>query len=201
MFDFWFEYKYVVPKGYSRIFSKLKEMSENGIKIKYFTGNHDMWVYDYLPAEIGAELYRKPETREIDGKKFYIAHGDGLGGYDKKYNLLKKVFANKFLQFMFKCIHPDLGYAIALSCSKSSRKKHYFPTNINYEEEFLVKYSRTVLEKEHFDYFVFGHRHIPYQYNLAGDSLFTNIGDWLFNFSYVVYDNGNLNLIKYPHES
>ncbi len=197
IFDFWFEYSYVVPRGFVIVLAKLRELSDAGVKIKYFTGNHDMWVFDYLPKVIGAELHTVPELREIAGKKFYIAHGDGLGKYDRKYNLMKGMFHNRFFQFMFKWIHPDLGCRFALWCSHRSRLKHDLPETPDYEKEFLVMYSREVLKKEHFDYFVFGHRHIPYQYALDDSSLFTNIGDWLFNFSYAVYDGENISLQKH----
>ena len=197
IFDFWFEYSYVVPRGFVIVLAKLRELSDAGVKIKYFTGNHDMWVFDYLPKVIGAELHTVPEVREIAGKKFYIAHGDGLGKYDRKYNLMKGMFHNRFFQFMFKWIHPDWGCRFALWCSHRSRLKHDLPETPDYEKEYLVMYSREVLKKEHFDYFVFGHRHIPYQYVLDDSSLFTNIGDWLFNFSYAVYDGENISLQKH----
>ncbi len=197
IFDFWFEYSYVVPRGFVIVLAKLRELSDAGVRIKYFTGNHDMWVFDYLPEVIGAELHTVPEVREIAGKKFYIAHGDGLGKYDRKYNLMKGMFHNRFFQFMFKWIHPDWGCRFALWCSRRSRLKHDLPETPDYEKEFLVMYSREVLKKEHFDYFVFGHRHIPYQYALDDSSLFTNIGDWLFNFSYAVYDGENISLQKH----
>ena len=197
IFDFWFEYSYVVPRGFVIVLAKLRELSDAGVKIKYFTGNHDMWVFDYLPKVIGAELHTVPELREINEKKFYIAHGDGLGKYDRKYNLMKGMFHNRFFQFMFKWIHPDWGCRFALWCSHRSRLKHDLPETPDYEKEYLVMYSREVLKKEHFDYFVFGHRHIPYQYALDDSSLFTNIGDWLFNFSYAVYDGENISLQKH----
>ena len=127
IFDFWFEYSYVVPRGFVIVLAKLRELSDAGVKIKYFTGNHDMWVFDYLPKVIGAELHTVPELREINGKKFYIAHGDGLGKYDRKYNLMKGMFHNRFFQFMFKWIHPDWGCRFALWCSHRSRLKHDLP--------------------------------------------------------------------------
>ncbi len=197
IFDFWFEYKYVVPRGFVQVFVKLKELSESGVKIKYFTGNHDMWVFDYLPQIIGAELIRDSVIRKIGDKKFCIAHGDGLGKFDRKYNMMKWMFHNKFFQFLFRWIHPDLGCRLALWCSKTSRKKHILPRNPDYESEFLVRYARQVLENEHCDFFVFGHRHISFQYKLNEKSLFTNIGDWLFNFSYAVFDGETLKLMKF----
>ncbi len=199
IFDFWFEYKYVVPRGFVPVMAKLKELSDSGVKIVYFTGNHDMWVFDYLPKVINAEIIRNPEVRTIGGKTFYMGHGDGLGRADHKYNAMKWMFHCRFFQFLFKWIHPDWGCKIALWCSKTSRKKHKLYTP-NYETEFLVKYARTVLETSHYDFFIFGHRHIPYQHQLDENTLFTNVGDWLFNFSYAVFDGEKLDLLKFDME-
>lgn len=197
IFDFWFEYKHVVPRGFSRLLGKLKELSESGIHIKYYTGNHDMWVFDYLPKAIGAELIRSTEIVETNGKKLYIGHGDGLGPYDKKYNFLKKIFSAKFFQFLFKLIHPEISFRIALAWSASSRKSHKYPEKINFEDEWLVKYAKTVLEKEHIDYFIFGHRHIPFKTKIGENTEFVNLGDWLMNFTFAVYDGENLELKSY----
>ncbi len=197
IFDFWFEYKHVVPRGFSRLLAKLRELSDSGIKIKYYTGNHDMWVFDYLPNVIGAELIRSTEIVDLNGKKLYIGHGDGLGPYDKKYNLLKKIFAAKFFQFLFKLVHPEISFRFAFAWSASSRKKHHYPNNVDYNDEWLVKYAKTVLEKEHIDYFIFGHRHIPIKLKLSENTEFVNLGDWLTNFTYAVYDGENLMLKSY----
>ncbi|HOZ30989.1 MAG TPA: UDP-2,3-diacylglucosamine diphosphatase [Bacteroidales bacterium] len=194
IFDFWFEYKHVVPAGFYKLISKLRELSDSGIKLTYFTGNHDMWIFKYLPKAIGAELVRGIQTREINGKKLYIGHGDGLGPYDKQYNFLKRIFSSKFFQFLFKTIHPEISFRIARKWSSTSRSKHKYPENIDYNEEWLVKYSKSVLETEPFDFFVFGHRHIPFQIKLNDQSNFTNLGDWLFNFSYAVFDGTQLEL-------
>ncbi|MCF0206517.1 MAG: UDP-2,3-diacylglucosamine diphosphatase, partial [Fibrobacter sp.] len=222
IFDFWFEYTKVVPRGFVLVIAKLRELADSGVKIKYFTGNHDMWIFDYLPKVINAELFRGPQEITIGGKAFYIAHGDEFSK-SKKYHLMKSMFANRFFQFLFKWIHPDLGCKIALHCSKSSRKKHIFPKNMDFEKENLVIQARQILEKKHFDFFVFGHRHIPYLYNLDTDfdadadfndnpndnlnhnrsgkrkgvSCVTNTGDWLFNFSYAVFDGERLELRKF----
>ncbi|MDD3741753.1 MAG: UDP-2,3-diacylglucosamine diphosphatase [Bacteroidales bacterium] len=194
IFDFWFEYKHVVPVGFFKLISKIRELSDSGIKISYFTGNHDMWIFHYLPKAMGAELIRGVQIREVNGKIFYIGHGDGLGPYDKSYNFLKKIFSSKFFQFLFRIIHPEISFRIALKWSSTSRSKHKYPKNINFEDEWLVKYSQGVLEKQHIDFFIFGHRHIPFQLNLKENSVFTNLGDWLFNFSYAVFDGKNLEL-------
>ena len=197
IFDFWFEYTYVVPRGFVLVLAKLKELADSGIKITYFTGNHDMWIFDYLPKVINAELVRNPEVRIIGGKSFYLGHGDGLGRIDRKYNMMKWMFANRFFQFLFKWIHPDWGYRLGLWCSKTSRKRHILPKHPNYEREYHVKFARAEIEKKHYDYFVFGHRHIPYQHKIDENVLVTNVGDWLFNFSYAVFDGEKLELLRF----
>lgn len=196
IFDFWFEYKHVVPRGFSRLISKLREISDSGIKITYFTGNHDMWIFDYLPQAIGAELIRGTQIRQINDKFLFIGHGDGLGPYDKHYNFLKKIFSSKFFQFLFKLVHPELSFRIALAWSSSSRKQHNYPKEIDFNEEWLVKYAKTVLEQQHIDFFVFGHRHVPFQMKINENTVFTNLGDWLFNFSYAVFDGEKMELKK-----
>lgn len=197
IFDFWFEYKHVVPAGFSQLFAKLKEISDSGITVNYYTGNHDMWIFDYIPKATGANLIRGTEIIKIDNKTLYIGHGDGLGPYDKKYNFLKKIFSSKFFQFLFKLIHPEISFRMARAWSSSSRKSHNYPDKINFEDEYLVKYAKIVLEKEDIDFFIFGHRHIPFQTIIGENTLFTNLGDWLINFTYAVYDGEKLELLSY----
>ncbi len=200
IFDFWFEFKHVVPRGFSRLLAKLRELSDSGIKIKYYTGNHDMWVFDYLPKAIGAELIRSTEIIEVDGKKLFVGHGDGLGSYDKKYNFLKKIFSAKFFQFLFRLVHPEISFRIALAWSSSSRKSHKYPDKIDHNEEWLVKYAKSVLKKQHIDYFIFGHRHIPIKIEIGENTDFVNLGDWLINFTYAVYDGKGIELKSYKRE-
>lgn len=170
VFDFWFEYAKAIPKGFVRLQGKMAELSDSGIKLHYFTGNHDMWIFDYLPNEIGFTLYRKPVTREINGKKFYLGHGDGLGPGDHGYKFIKAVFASKVCQWLFARVHPNLGMSIAHYWSRKSRKltgkEEFFG-----EKEWLVIHSKEILKKEHFDYFIFGHRHLPVDYALAPSPL------------------------------
>lgn len=197
IFDFWFEYKHVVPAGFVILLAKLRELTDSGIKIKYYPGNHDMWIFGYLPQVTGVELVRGVEQITTDGKIIYIGHGDGLGPYDKKYNFLKKIFSSKFFQFLFKIVHPEISFRIALAWSASSRKSHKYPDKINIEDEWLVKYAKTVLETQHVDFFVFGHRHIPIIEKIADKTTFVNLGDWLFNFTYAVYHDGDMQLKSY----
>lgn len=199
MFDFWFEYKHLVPRGFASLFAKLRELCDSGIKISYYAGNHDMWTFGYIEQVTGAELIRGTRVREIAGKTFYIGHGDGLGPYDKRYNFLKKIFSSTFFQFLFRLVHPSITFRIANAWSSSSRKKHRYPDKMNFEDEWLVKYARTVLQSQSVDYFVFGHRHIPFQHSLNDKTLFTNLGDWLFSFSYAVFDGEKMELKKYDY--
>ncbi len=197
MFDFWFEYKKVVPKGYVRLLGKLAELSDSGIQLHYFTGNHDMWVFDYLPKEINLKIYRTPITKEINGKKFYLGHGDGLGPGDYGYKFIKKVFASKLCQWLFARIHPNLGIAIAEFWSGKSRAlkddRHFHG-----EKEWLVIYSKEILQKEYFDYFIFGHRHLPLDIKLnEKGSRYINLGEWFSHYTYAIFDGKELELKYY----
>lgn len=195
VFDFWFEYGKVIPTGYVRLLGKLAELSDTGIKLHYFTGNHDMWVFDYLPRELNLTIYRQPITRQIGDKKFYLGHGDGLGPGDYGYKFIKAVFASKLCQWLFARVHPNLGMSIAHYWSAKSRKlteeQHFHE-----EKEWLIIYSREVLQKEHFDFFIFGHRHLPIDYKLNEKSKYVNLGEWVNHFSYAVFD-GNYLALKY----
>ena len=198
LFDFWFEYKRAVPRGFVRCLGKLAELSDKGIKITVFTGNHDMWIFDYLPAEIGCELYREPITREWNGKKFYIGHGDGLGPGDYGYKFIKKVFANKACQWLFARLHPNFGIWLADFWSKKSRM-HTGGDDAQFlgeENEWLAIYSKEVLDNEHFDYFVFGHRHLPLDLTVGENSRYVNLGDWISYYSYAEFDGELLHLIQ-----
>lgn len=198
LFDFWFEYKKAVPRGFVRVLGKLAELADKGLKISVFTGNHDMWIFDYLPKEIGCTVFREPITREFNGKKFYIGHGDGLGPGDHGYKFIKKVFANPICQWLFARLHPNFGIGLADFWSKKSRK-HTGGDDAKFlgeENEWLAIYSKEILEKEHFDYFIFGHRHLPLDIKLTSNSTYVNLGDWINYFSYGFFDGKNLHLVK-----
>jgi UDP-2,3-diacylglucosamine hydrolase len=196
IFDFWHEYKHVVPRGFTRFLGKLAELADLGVKLHFFTGNHDVWVYDYLPAEIGVTVYRQHITREIAGKRFYIGHGDGLGPGDKAYKLMKWGFTNKILQWLFARIHPNASMAFGKSWSKSSRyaKGIIAEPYRGDDREFQVIFARTTLAKEHFDYFIFGHRHLPFDVQVGNNSRIVNLGDWISYFTYAVWDGEELHL-------
>ncbi len=199
LFDFWFEYKRAVPRGYVRVLGKLAEIADSGIPITFFTGNHDMWIFDYMHTEIGAKLYRQLITSEWNGKKFLIGHGDGLGPGDHGYKFIKKVFANKLCQWAFARLHPNFGIWLANYFSKSSRAKTGGDDAIftGLENEWLVHYCKEVLQKEQFDYFIFGHRHLPLEIELPNDSKYVNLGDWIQYFTYAYFDGENVHLAKF----
>ena len=199
IFDFWFEYKYAVPRGYVRLLGKLAELSDSGIILHYFTGNHDMWVFDYLPSEIGVTIYRNPVEREIYGKQFYIGHGDGLGPGDHGYKFIKKIFANKFCQWLFARLHPNLGIPLALFFSRKSRIATGTSDEVflGPKREWLVIYSKELLQKKHYDYLIFGHRHLPIDLKVGENSRYINLGEWLNYNTYAVYDETGLLLKRF----
>ena len=199
VFDFWHEYSKVVPKGFTRFLGKLAELSDSGIKIHFFTGNHDIWVYKYLPNEIGLTVYRKPVIREINGLKFFLAHGDGLGPGDFGYKVLKAIFTNKILQWLFARIHPNSAIAFGQRWSRSSRfAKGYIAEPYRKDaDENQVIFAKEKLKKEHFDFFIIGHRHIPYDIKISNNSRIINLGDWINNFSFAVLDGQKLELKSY----
>ena len=193
VFDYWFEYGTVIPKGYSRLLGKLAELKDHGIPIYYFIGNHDMWMFSYLTDELGIPIYRGPIVEVIDGKKFYIGHGDGLGPGDHGYKIIKSIFSNRFCQWAFARIHPNLGIRIMKWVSSRSRHSHSDSDNfLGPEREWLVQFSESTLQEQEIDVFVFGHRHLPIDYVLSnGTSKYFNLGDWLQYFTYLEVDKGN----------
>jgi len=200
IFDFWFEYKSSIPKGFVRLQGKIAELTDSGIIVNIFTGNHDMWIFDYLPKELGVTLYRNSITREYNGKKFLIGHGDGLGPGDNTYKMLKSVFSSKICQWAFARLHPNLGIAIANAWSKKSRA-----SNITYDEifhgedkEHLVLYCNDYIRKDpSIDYFIFGHRHLPLEINIGKNSKYINLGEWIKYNSYAVFDGEKIELKEY----
>jgi len=199
VFDFWFEYKQAVPRGYTRLIGKLCELADSGIKIHLFTGNHDMWIFDYLPSEIGCNIYREPIKINKQGKSIYIGHGDGLGPGDYGYKFIKKIFASKLCQWLFARLHPNFGIWLADTLSKKSRAKTGNDDSIflGEENEWLAIYSKEILTKEHFDYFIFGHRHLPLDIKLNDQSRYFNLGDWITHFTYGKLSNGDFQLLKH----
>lgn len=198
IFDFWYEYHKVVPRGFTRALGKIAELSDRGVEIHFFTGNHDVWVFDYLPGELNLILHRKEYKVEMMGKKFFLAHGDGLDATDKAYKLLKKVFTNKTLQWMFSRLHPNFAFALAHKWSKNSRlTKGITGEHFKKEKEGLYIFSEDVLKKEFFDFFIFGHRHLMVDMPLKEKSRFILLGEWISLFSYGVFDGRTFELKQY----
>ena len=204
VFEFWFEYKTVVPKGFTRLLGKLASLRDAGIPIYFFTGNHDMWMFRYFEEELGIPTYRKPIVRELMGKSFFIGHGDGLGPGDRGYKLMKKVFANPFCQWLFERLHPNFGIWLANYWSGKSRKatkpkKYRF---LGAEGEWLAVYANRKLESQPIDYFIFGHRHLPIDFTLKnGKSRYINLGEWMNHNSFAVFDGENLGIEFFENEN
>ncbi len=199
VFEFWFEYPSVVPKGYVRLLGKLATMRDAGLPIYFFTGNHDIWMFQYFEEELGIPTYRQPIAVEIQGKHFYIGHGDGLGPGDIGYKWLKKVFTNRFCQTLFSWLHPTLGMKLAGYSSKKSREAKYDQKKVwqGEEKEWLVAYCQRKLDTLPADFFVFGHRHLPTDFLLKNKtSRYINTGDWLYHNSYAVFD-GEVMRVEY----
>ena len=198
IFDFWFEYKKAVPKGYVRLLGKLAEISDSGIPIHIFTGNHDMWLFDYLEDEINAHIYREPIEISLKGKRFFIGHGDGLGPGDNSYKLIKKIFNNKLCQWLFERIHPNLGISIAQYWSKKSRIANgEKDESYHGEKEWLTQFCREKMKTIDLDFFIFGHRHLPLEVDLGNNTTYINLGEWVNYNSYAVFDGKNLELKRY----
>lgn len=199
MFDFWFEYKRVVPKGGVRLLGKIAEIADSGLPVHYFTGNHDAWLFGYFEQELGVKVHFKPKDVVWNGKKLQIGHGDGLGPGDKFYKFMKVVMDNKVCRFLFRWLHPDVGMWIAHQWSKKSREQSgSVETYLGDDREWLVQYCKEELKREHYDYFIFGHRHldINLQLNEKG-SRYINIGEWFSKYTYGVFDGETFELKKY----
>lgn len=217
LFDFWFEYKTVVPKGFTRTLGKLAEISDSGIPIYYFVGNHDLWMNGYFEDELGIPVYHKPqeftcsvatealETPSVTSKasvtntSFFIGHGDGLGPGDKGYKRMKKVFTNPFFKWLFRWLHPDIGVKIAqyLSVKNKLISGDDDATFLGEDNEWLAVYSKRKLQEKHRDFFVFGHRHLPLEIELSDTSKYINLGDWISYYTYGIFDGNEFELKAY----
>ncbi len=199
LFDFWFEYKTVVPKYFTRTLGKLAELSDAGIPIYYFVGNHDLWMDGYFEEELHITVFHKPQQFSFNDTSFFIGHGDGLGPHDKGYKRMKKVFTNPVAKWFFRWLHPDLGVKLAqyLSVKNKLISGDGDIQFLGEDKEWLVSYSKRKLEQQHYDYFVFGHRHLPLEIALNEKSTYVNLGDWITYFTYAVFDGKKLSLHKY----
>lgn len=202
IFDFWFEYKHVVPKGFIRFFGKIAQMIDRGIPVYFFTGNHDVWMFRYFQEELGVKVFRKTTEIRINNASFLIAHGDGLGPGDAFYKILKKIFTNKFTQWLFNWIHPDIGIGLGRRWSKSSRiRKLGMDEEFLGEKEFLVQFCKKEEIKNHHDFYIFGHRHLPVAIDINDNSKYYNLGEWVHYFTFGEFDGERFELKTFEEKS
>ena len=200
VFDYWFEYRSVVPRGYYRFISKLSELAELGIQITFFRGNHDMWMFDYFKKELNAQIISDPLIYEWGGKKFMVGHGDGLGKGDWVYKMVKYIFRNQICQWLFSTMHPNLGLALMKFFSKQHRDKED-GTQFDKNEERLYAYCESYIKESEIDYFIFGHRHLPIKQTLSNKkSVYYNCGDWLHHYSYIEIDSSTVHFRFFENE-
>lgn len=199
LFDFWYEYRIVVPKGYVRILGKLAALTDAGIPVHFFVGNHDMWMKDYFQKELNIPVYFEPKDFEFNGRQFHIGHGDGLGPGDHGYKMLKKIFRNPVCQWLFGVLPPYIGMGIANYMSRRSRAQTGATEEqfLGEDKEWLIIYCKEVLQKKFYDFFVFGHRHLPINHRLSDRSTYINLGDWIRYFTYAEFDGTDLELKTY----
>lgn len=199
IFDFWYEYKRVVPRGYTRLLGKISEITDSGIPVHVFTGNHDMWIFDYLTTECGVHLYREPIERSWNNKVFQIGHGDGLGPGDHGYKFIKRVFANRVCQWLFARLHPNLGIWLASFFSGYSRSVTG-DTDRKYlgdDKEWLVVYCKMVEQNQHHDFYIFGHRHLPLDISITDTARYINLGEWLHYRTFAKWDGEKMELLQW----
>ncbi len=195
IFDFWFEYKHVIPKGFIRFQAKLIELIDLGIPVIFFTGNHDMWMFDYFTKELGIPIYRSPETFMIAGKKVYVGHGDGLGPGDHFYKFLKFFFNSKICKWAYSWLHPNIGMGIAQYWSGKSRLANdHIDDGYKEEEEWLLQYCKELEQADPHDLYVFGHRHLPINTPIGEKSRYINLGEWVHQYTYLSIDHESYHL-------
>jgi UDP-2,3-diacylglucosamine hydrolase len=199
MFDFWYEYSTVVPKGYMRLFGCLAQLSDKGVALHFFVGNHDMWVKQYFTQQLNMKVYFEPTTANCQGKKIFLGHGDGLGPGDKGYKIMKKFFRSTICQFLFGLVPPIIGVGFANYLSRRSRTAtgDSDAVFLGEQNEWLVQYCKKKLEAQHFDFFVFGHRHLPLNIQLSTQSTYINLGDWIKYDTFAQMQNGQITLHEY----
>lgn len=198
IFDYWYEYKHVVPRGFTRLLGKLSEVTDSGVEVHFFIGNHDIWLTDYLSTECGMILHFEPLIVDIKGKKFFLAHGDGLGDDSKSFHLLRKVFHSKFLRKCFSAIHPRWTIPLAHTWSARSRKKGGFAGYLGEDKEYLVRFSKEKLkDNPKINYFIYGHRHILLNLPIAEQSNVVILGDWITLYSYAMFNGETISLERW----
>lgn len=201
LFDFWFEYKTVVPKGFVRVLGKLAEMADAGIPIHFFVGNHDLWMLDYLEKEVGIKVHHQPKEFTFNDRLFFIGHGDGLGPEDKGYKRMKKIFINPFFQWCFRWLHPDLGMRLGhyLSVKNKLISGEEDAIFLGEDKEWLAQYAKRKYNEKARDYFVFGHRHIPLDIAINDQARYINLGDWITHFTYAEFSENTMALKKWEN--
>jgi UDP-2,3-diacylglucosamine hydrolase len=201
LFDFWFEYKTVIPKGFVRVLGKLAEIRDSGIPIYFFVGNHDLWMEDYFEKELNIPTFRDNKEFTFGNKTFLIGHGDGKGPGDKGYKRMKKVFTAPFSKWLYGWLHPDIGMKLAqyLSVKNKLISGDEDVTFLGEEKEWLVLYAKRKLESKHYNYFIFGHRHLPMQIEVGPHSEYVNLGDWIGYFTYGVFDGETFELKEFKN--
>jgi len=199
LFDFWFEYKTVVPKGFVRVLGKLAEITDSGIPIYFFVGNHDLWMKDYFEKELNIPTYRDSKEFVFNDQVFLIGHGDGKGPNDTGYKRMKKVFTFPLFNWMFNWLHPDIGVRLAkhLSVKNKLISGDEDKAFLGKEKEWLALYAQRKLESKHYDYFIFGHRHLPMEIKVGENSTYFNLGDWISHYTYGVFDGERFELKEY----
>ena len=198
LFDFWMEYKTVVPRGFTRTLGKLAEISDAGIPIYFFVGNHDLWMNGYFEEELNIPVYHKPQEFMLNQHRFFIGHGDGLGPGDKGYKRMKKVFTNRFCKWLFRWLHPDLGVRLAqyLSVKNKLISGDEDTKFLGEDNEWLVQYCKRKESQKHRDYYIFGHRHLPLEITINDTSKYINLGDWISYYTYAIFDGKEVQLKK-----
>ena len=201
LFDFWFEYKKVIPKGFVRFTGKVAELVDRGIPIYFFRGNHDLWMEGYFNKEIGVTVLKEPIIIDLEKIRIFVGHGDGLGPGDHKFKLIKKIFNHRISKWFFRWLHPDIGVWLAHKWSSRSRVKglNKDRDQLYGENEWLLQYARSVEAKEHFDYFIFGHRHIAMEQSISEQSSYINLGEWVYESHYCVVEDGRARLVRYEN--
>lgn len=202
IFDFWFEYRHAIPKGFVRLQGKIAELTDKGIPVYFFTGNHDMWMFDYFERELGVKIYREPVFKVFNDRKFLIGHGDGLGPGDRGYKFIKKVFAAKWSQWLFARMHPNFGIGLANYFSRKSRIATGDTDSkfLGEDKEWLVQYCKEQEQINPQDYYIFGHRHLPMNIRINERATYINLGEWIHYNTYGVFDGADVHLLEWIPE-
>jgi UDP-2,3-diacylglucosamine hydrolase len=205
LFDFWFEWKHVVPKGYISLLGKMAELSHAGIRFHFFTGNHDMWMFSYFQKELNAQLYRQDKMITIQGKQLYLSHGDGLGPGDYGYKFIRKIFRCSFAQWLYARLHPNFAVSLALFFSRKSRYTNQKRNTANQQRERRltdnqIVHSKKVLKQQHIDYFIYGHQHTPVFEKISEHTILINIGNWIQDFTYLKMKEGLVEQLRFQQE-